>query len=161
MKRLLNSRKVSPVFVHYHNTVNCSPFQPPRRSITCLLCRTARPGGAALPATPSLSSITRRSGVMLTSEIIIISWCQKEAEPDHLLLVTRTRTDARGRRHSVAVPMLPPPDGEKFAGGYSIQRNPITGGARLLPPPAPGQWEITFRIRELELYTRFCWYHVV
>ena len=84
--------------------------------------------------------------------------CQKETESDHLLLVTRTRTDARGRRHSVAVPVLPPPDGEKFAGGYQvlcpvleiickpklnlcyqIQRNPITGGARLLPPPAPGQ----------------------
>ena len=39
----------------------------------------------------------------------------------------------------MAVPVLPPPDGEKFAGGYQIQRNPITGGARLLPPPAPGK----------------------
>jgi len=58
----------------------------------------------------------------------------KKAEPDTLLLLTRTRTDSRGRRHSVAVPLLPPPDGEKFAGGYQIQRNPITGGARLLPP---------------------------
>ena len=52
----------------------------------------------------------------------------------------------------ISVPLLPPPDGEKFAGGYQIQvqlevasteadrnlclfqRNPITGGARLLPP---------------------------
>ena len=77
---------------------------------------------------------------MLTSGIDhLVFSCQKEPEPEHLLLVTRTRTDARGRRHSVAVPVLPPPDGEKFAGGYQIQRNPITGGARLLPPPAPGQ----------------------
>ena len=120
-------------------SINLSHFQPPRRSIICPWCRTARPGGAASRATPSPSSITRRSGVMLWHEIMLIMWCQKEPEPEHLLLVTRTRTDARGRRHSVAVPMLPPPDGEKFAGGYSIQRNPITGGARLLPPPAPGQ----------------------
>lgn len=78
---------------------------------------------------------------------------QSKGEPETVLLLTRTRTDARGRRHSVAVPLLPPPDGEKFAGGYQIQvwdsqniledvirhfyflqRNPITGGARLLPP---------------------------
>ena len=38
----------------------------------------------------------------------------------------------------MAVPVVPPPPGEKFAGGYQIQRNPITGGARLLPPAAPG-----------------------
>ena len=58
-------------------------------------------------------------------------------------------------RMIISVPLLPPPDGEKFAGGYQIQvqreggreggseahpnlcllqRNPITGGARLLPP---------------------------
>jgi hypothetical protein len=43
----------------------------------------------------------------------------------------------RGRRHSVAVPLIPPPDGETFEGGYRIERNPITGGARLIPPP-PG-----------------------
>ena len=43
----------------------------------------------------------------------------------------------RGRRHSVAVPLIPPPDGETFDGGYRIERNPITGGARLIPPP-PG-----------------------
>ena len=42
----------------------------------------------------------------------------------------------RGRRHSVAVPLIPPPDGETFEGGYRIERNPITGGARLIPPPA-------------------------
>merc|ERR1719400_1943310 len=62
---------------------------------------------------------------------------KSKGEPETVLLLTRTRTDARGRRHSVAVPLLPPPDGEKFAGGYQIQRNPITGGARLLPPAVP------------------------
>jgi hypothetical protein len=43
---------------------------------------------------------------------------------------------SRGRRHSVAVPLIPPPDGETFEGGYRIERNPITGGARLVPPPS-------------------------
>jgi len=57
-----------------------------------------------------------------------------KAEPDTLLLLTRTRTDSRGRRHSVAVPLIPPPDGEKFEGGYHVERNPITGGARLVAP---------------------------
>ena len=56
------------------------------------------------------------------------------AEPDTLLLLTRTRTDSHGRRHSVAVPLIPPPDGEKFEGGYHVERNPITGGARLVAP---------------------------
>ena len=49
--------------------------------------------------------------------------------------MTRTKTDRNGRRHSVAVPLIPPPDGEKFEGGYHVERNPITGGARLVPPP--------------------------
>ena len=57
-----------------------------------------------------------------------------KTEPDNLLLLTRTRTDSRGRQHSVAVPLIPPPDGEKFEGGYHIERNPITGGARLVVP---------------------------
>lgn len=47
---------------------------------------------------------------------------------------TRTRTDRHGRRHSVAVPLVPPPDGEKFEGGYYVERNPITGGAKLVTP---------------------------
>ena len=47
---------------------------------------------------------------------------------------TRTRTDRHGRRHSVAVPLVPPPDGEKFEGGYYVERNPITGGAKLVAP---------------------------
>lgn len=59
-------------------------------------------------------------------------------EPENLLILTRTKTDRNGRRHSVAVPLIPPPDGEKFEGGYHVERNPITGGARLVPPPAPG-----------------------
>merc|ERR1711974_415481 len=53
-------------------------------------------------------------------------------EPDTLLLLTRTHTDPRGRRHSVAVPLIPPPYGEKFEGGYHIERNPITGATRQL-----------------------------
>merc|ERR1719193_2546990 len=57
-------------------------------------------------------------------------------EPENLLVLTTTRTDERGRRHSVAVPLIPPPDGERFEGGYHIERNPITGGARLVPPTA-------------------------
>ena len=55
-------------------------------------------------------------------------------EPENLLILTRTRTDRHGRRHSVAVPLIPPPDGEKFEGGYHVERNPITGGATLVPP---------------------------
>merc|ERR1719458_919961 len=60
-------------------------------------------------------------------------------EPDTLLLLTRTHTDPRGRRHSVAVPLIPPPYGEKFEGGYHIERNPITGAARLVHPPSPSR----------------------
>ena len=56
-------------------------------------------------------------------------------EPENLLILTRTTTDRHGRRHSVAVPLIPPPDGEKFEGGYSVERNPLTGGAKLVPPP--------------------------
>ncbi|TRY68745.1 hypothetical protein TCAL_02492, partial [Tigriopus californicus] len=55
-------------------------------------------------------------------------------EPENLLILTRTRVDKHGRRHSVAVPLVPPPDGEKFEGGYHMERNPITGGAKLVPP---------------------------
>jgi hypothetical protein len=58
----------------------------------------------------------------------------KNKEPENLLILTRTRTDRHGRRHSVAVPLIPPPDGEKFEGGYHVERNPITGGATLVPP---------------------------
>ena len=58
----------------------------------------------------------------------------KQKEPENLLILTRTRTDRHGRRHSVAVPLIPPPDGEKFEGGYHVERNPITGGATLVPP---------------------------
>ena len=60
---------------------------------------------------------------------------QNRGEPETVLLLTRTRTDARGRRHSVAVPVIPPPPGVKFEGGYHIEKNPITGAARLVPPP--------------------------
>ena len=62
----------------------------------------------------------------------IYPWEKKE--PENLLILTRTTTDRHGRRHSVAVPLIPPPDGEKFEGGYSVERNPITGGAKLVPP---------------------------
>ena len=55
-------------------------------------------------------------------------------EPENILILTRTRTDRHGRRHSVAVPLVPPPDGERFEGGYHVERNPITGGAKLIPP---------------------------
>ena len=58
-----------------------------------------------------------------------------KAEHEYLLLVSRTRTDEQGRRHSVAVPVIPPPPGVKFEGGYHIEKNPITGAARLVPPP--------------------------
>ena len=58
----------------------------------------------------------------------------KSKEPENLLILTRTRTDRHGRRHSVAVPLIPPPDGERFEGGYHVERNPITGGATLVPP---------------------------
>ena len=59
----------------------------------------------------------------------------KQKEPENLLILTRTKTDRHGRRHSVAVPLIPPPDGEKFEGGYHVERNPVTGGAKLVPPP--------------------------
>jgi len=57
-----------------------------------------------------------------------------KAEHEYLLLVSRTRTDEQGRRHSIAVPVIPPPDGVKFEGGYHVERNPINGAARLVPP---------------------------
>lgn len=60
-------------------------------------------------------------------------------EPENLLILTRTTTDRHGRRHSVAVPLIPPPDGEKFEGGYHVERNPLTGGAKLVPPPGGKQ----------------------
>merc|ERR1719195_2083470 len=57
-----------------------------------------------------------------------------KAEHEYLLLVSRTRTDDQGRRHSVAVPVIPPPPGVKFEGGYHIEKNPINGAAVLVPP---------------------------
>lgn len=57
-----------------------------------------------------------------------------KAEHEYLLLVSRTRTDEQGRRHSVAVPVIPPPPGVMFEGGYHIQKNPINGAAVLVPP---------------------------
>ncbi len=38
----------------------------------------------------------------------------------------------------MAVPLVPPPEGEKFEGGYHVEKNPITGGARLVPPSPTG-----------------------
>ena len=66
-------------------------------------------------------------------------------EPENLLILTRTKTDRNGRRHSVAVPLIPPPDGEKFEGGYHVERNPITGGARLVPPPGRSSINISYQ----------------
>ena len=64
-------------------------------------------------------------------------------EPENILILTRTKTDRHGRRHSVAVPLIPPPDGEKFEGGYHVERNPLTGGAKLVPPPG-GKFDFDF-----------------
>ena len=33
------------------------------------------------------------------------------------------------------IPLLMPPYGEKFEGGYIVEKNPITGGSRLIYPP--------------------------
>ena len=57
-----------------------------------------------------------------------------KAEPENLILLTQTKTDSLGRRHSVSIPLIPPPDGEEFEGGYKIERNPINGAARLIHP---------------------------
>jgi len=57
-----------------------------------------------------------------------------KAEHEYLLLVSRTRTDEQGRRHSVAVPVIPPAPGVMFEGGYHIEKNPINGAAVLVPP---------------------------
>ena len=70
--------------------------------------------------------------------MILLTTCIFQ-EPENLLILTRTRTDRHGRRHSVAVPLIPPPEGEKFEGGYHIERNPITGGATLVPPSDAGE----------------------
>ena len=138
MKRLLSSRKVLPSIQQLpHSQLVSLSAAKEEHHLSLVLNSKARRGSFTSHAFPELHH--KKVRVMLTTETHNVSSCQKEPEPDHLLLVTRTRTDARGRRHSVAVPVLPPPDGEKFAGGYQIQRNPITGGARLLPPPAPGQ----------------------
>ena len=71
---------------------------------------------------------------LLTDRALCPRSVKNRQEPENLLILTRTRTDRHGRRHSVAVPLIPPPDGEKFEGGYHIERNPITGGATLCPP---------------------------
>ena len=42
------------------------------------------------------------------------------------------------------MPLIPPPDGEKFEGGYHIERNPITGGVKLVPPSKVGQFILQF-----------------
>ena len=34
----------------------------------------------------------------------------------------------------MAVPVIPPPPGVMFEGGYHIQKNPINGAAVLVPP---------------------------
>ena len=70
----------------------------------------------------------------------------KSKEPENLLILTRTRTDRHGRRHSVAVPLIPPPDGERFEGGYHVERNPITGGATLVPPSNGMQTPILYKL---------------
>ena len=64
-----------------------------------------------------------------------------KSEPENLLLLTRTKIYSSGRRHSVRVPLIPPPDGEKFEGGYHIERNPISGGSRLIGPVKGGMYD--------------------
>ena len=56
------------------------------------------------------------------------------AEPENLLLITRTKTEPNGRRHSLALPVIPPPTGERFEGGYHVERNPINGATILVEP---------------------------
>ena len=51
-----------------------------------------------------------------------------------LLIVKKSQSDLLAQ-----VPLLPPPIGEKFEGGYHIERNPITGAARLVHPPETGE----------------------
>ena len=70
--------------------------------------------------------------------ILITLQAKLKAEPENLILLTQTKTDSHGRRHSVAIPLIPPPDGEKFEGGYHIERNPINGAARLVHPSKGG-----------------------
>jgi hypothetical protein len=53
----------------------------------------------------------------------------------------------------VAVPLIPPPDGEKFEGGYHVERNPITGGATLVPPE--GKHLKCFYLQKLEFDFQF------
>merc|ERR1712106_1179746 len=55
-------------------------------------------------------------------------------EPDYLLVLTRSKTDVHGRRFKVCVPLIPPPTGERFEGGYHVEKNPITGGFKLVGP---------------------------
>lgn len=76
-------------------------------------------------------------------------------EPENLLILTRTRVDKHGRRHSVAVPLVPPPDGEKFEGGYHMERNPITGGAKLVPPAS--EWSSIFSRSWISFKTASRW----
>ena len=78
-------------------------------------------------------------------------------EPENLLILTRTTTDRHGRRHSVAVPLIPPPDGEKFEGGYHVERNPLTGGAKLVPPPGGKQIPLYSLNRCSLPYDRVCY----
>ena len=50
----------------------------------------------------------------------------------NLIVLTRTKTDQYGRRHSVTVPLIPPSKEEKFEGGYHVERNPLTGRTNLV-----------------------------
>ena len=73
------------------------------------------------------------------------SHTQVPEEPEYLLLLTQTRIDAHGQKQKVNIPLIPPPNGEKFGGGYHVERNPITGGYRLVEP-AKGSFSIRLHL---------------
>ena len=72
-----------------------------------------------------------------------------------MLILTRTRTDTLGRRHSVAVPLLPPPQ------GYDIEADFLTNNIQKSPGQFYKYFQNKFRAEQnLHNSTPFyCKYH--
>jgi len=74
-----------------------------------------------LTVIPRIGSLRRKSLI----DYAFPELHQKSTSPgvsNSLLILTRTKTDSQGRRHSVAVPLLATPGGAKNDSGYLVER---------------------------------------